>query len=131
MLVAPLILCSITAGVCSIGDMSKLKRIGLKTFLYFICTTAGAAGSIHVHSEHTPARGAASASTMIVAGDKVYEARAMPSLAQTIVEMFPNNIFSSLTNGTLVQIIAFFHIHGRRDNPARRQRERALRSTFE
>lgn len=129
MLVAPLILCSITAGVCSIGDMSKLKRIGLKTFAYFVCTTAAAAGlSMCIANALQPGR--SFSLDMIVAGDKVYEARAMPSLAQTIVEMFPNNIFSALTNGTLVQIIAFSIFMGVAiillgDRGAR------LRSTFE
>ncbi len=106
MLVAPLILCSITAGVCSIGDMSKLKRIGLKTFIYFVCTTAAAAG-ISMMIANTIAPGRSFRLDMITAGGRTYEAQSMPSLAQTIVSMFPNNIFSALTNGTLVQIIAF------------------------
>lgn len=106
MLVAPLILCSITAGVCSIGDMSKLKRIGLKTFLYFIGTTAAAAGmSMMIANAVQPGR--SFRLDMIVTGGRVYEAQAVPSLTDTIVQMFPNNIFSALTNGTLVQIIAF------------------------
>lgn len=106
MLVAPLILCSITAGVCSIGEMSKLKRIGLKTFLYFIFTTAAAAGMSMVIA-NTLQPGRSFRLDMIVTGGRTYEAQAVPSLSQTIVEMVPNNIFSALTNGTLVQIIAF------------------------
>lgn len=106
MLVAPLILCSITAGVCSIGEMSKLKRIGLKTLLYFIFTTAAAAGMSMVIA-NTLRPGRSFRLDMIVTGGRTYEAQAVPSLSQTIVEMVPNNIFSALTNGTLVQIIAF------------------------
>ena len=106
MLVAPLILCSITAGVCSIGDMNRLKRIGTKTLLYFIATTMAAAGiSMLIANILQP--GSRFDLNMIVAGDKVYQAAAVPSLSRTIVEMFPDNIFSALTNGTLIQIIAF------------------------
>ena len=106
MLLAPLILCSITAGVCSIGDMNRLKRIGTKTLLYFIATTMAAAGiSMLIANILQP--GSRFDLNMIVAGDKVYQAAAVPSLSRTIVEMFPDNIFSALTNGTLIQIIAF------------------------
>lgn len=106
MLVAPLILCSITAGVCSIGEISKLRRIGVKTLVYFICTTMAAAGiSMLIANVLRPGR--SFRLDMIVTGGRVYEAQSMPSLTQTIVEMFPNNIFASLSSGTLVQIIAF------------------------
>lgn len=106
MLVAPLILCSITAGVCSIGDMNRLKRIGAKTLFYFVATTmAAAAISMAIANAIRP--GSRFDIDMIDAGDKVYKAAAVPSLSQTVVEMFPDNIFSALSSGTLIQIIAF------------------------
>ncbi len=106
MLVAPLILCSITAGVCSIGDINRLKRIGTKTLLYFIITTmAAAAISMLIANAIRP--GSGFDLNMIAAGGKTYQAAPVPSLSQTIVGMFPDNIFSALADGTLIQIIAF------------------------
>jgi len=40
MLVAPLILASLTVGVFSTGSISRLGKLGAKTLLYFIATTA-------------------------------------------------------------------------------------------
>jgi Na+/H+-dicarboxylate symporter len=106
MLIAPLVLCSITAGICSMGDMTKLRRIGAKTLAYFILTTMCAAG-ISMLIANVVRPGSGLTLNMITSGGKTYEASALPSLSQTLVELFPDNIFASLTNGTLVQIIAF------------------------
>src|SRR5699024_2773299 len=40
MIVVPLIFFSITSGVASIGDFTKLKKIGVTTLVYFVVTTA-------------------------------------------------------------------------------------------
>ena len=39
MIMIPLILASMVAGVVSLGDVRKLGRIGLKTFIYYMATT--------------------------------------------------------------------------------------------
>lgn len=39
MLIAPLILASIVAGIVSLKGLDQLKRIGVKTFAYYFCTT--------------------------------------------------------------------------------------------
>ena len=39
MIVVPLVFCSITSGVASIGDINRLKRIGSRTVIYFVVTT--------------------------------------------------------------------------------------------
>ena len=40
MLVVPLVFCSIVCGAASIGDTKTLGTIGLKTLLFYLCTTA-------------------------------------------------------------------------------------------
>ena len=40
MLVVPLVTFSLISGVCGIGDITTLGRIGIKAFLLFILTTA-------------------------------------------------------------------------------------------
>ena len=40
MLVVPLVFCSIVCGASSIGDTKTLGTIGLKTLVFYLCTTA-------------------------------------------------------------------------------------------
>ena len=39
LIVVPLVFASLLVGTASVGDIKKLGRIGLKTFVYFIATT--------------------------------------------------------------------------------------------
>ena len=39
-----------------------------------------------------------------------YEAQAMPSIIDTLIDMFPSNIFTSFTNTNMLQIIVIFGI---------------------
>ncbi|HAE92447.1 dicarboxylate/amino acid:cation symporter [Tissierella praeacuta] len=106
MIVVPLILFSITAGVCSIGDMQKLKRIGSKTLLYYLFTTTLAGGiSLTIANVINPGKGLSVEE--IVATETVYEAAATPSVGETILQMIPDNIFTAFTTGNLMQIIVF------------------------
>ena len=41
-IVVPIVLFSITAGIISVGDIKKLGSVGVKTIVYYMCTTAGA-----------------------------------------------------------------------------------------
>lgn len=43
MIVIPLIFASVTMGVASLGDLSRIGRIGGRTLLFFLVTTAAAA----------------------------------------------------------------------------------------
>ncbi|WP_313756856.1 dicarboxylate/amino acid:cation symporter [Tissierella sp.] len=106
MIVVPLILFSITAGVCSIGDMQKLKRIGSKTLLYYLCTTA-LAGVISLTIANVINPGKGLSVDEIVSTETVYEAAATPSIGDTILQMIPDNIFTAFTTGNLMQIIVF------------------------
>lgn len=106
MIVVPLILFSITAGVCSIGDMQKLKRIGSKTLLYYLFTTTLAGGiSLTIANVINPGKGLSVEE--IVSTETVYEAAATPSVGETILQMIPDNIFTAFTTGNLMQIIVF------------------------
>jgi len=40
MVVVPLVFASLLVGTASLNDIRKLRRIGTKTFLYYLCTTA-------------------------------------------------------------------------------------------
>ena len=40
MIIVPLVLSSLVVGTASVGDVTKLGRIGIKTIVYFLVTTA-------------------------------------------------------------------------------------------
>ena len=105
MIVVPLVFCSITSGVASIGDINKLKRIGSKTLIYFVVATM-LAGIIGIVIAQLVQPGSGVELNMIQANSK-YEAKEMPTLAKTLLDMFPSNPIKALVDGNLMQIIVF------------------------
>lgn len=105
MIVVPLVFCSITSGVASIGDINKLKRIGSKTLIYFVVATM-LAGIIGLVIAQLVQPGSGVELNMIQANSK-YEAKEMPTLAKTLLDMFPSNPVKALVDGNLMQIIVF------------------------
>ena len=105
MIVVPLVFCSITSGVASIGDINKLKRIGSKTLIYFVVATM-LAGIIGLVIAQLVQPGSGVELNMIQANSK-YQAKEMPTLAKTLLDMFPCNPIKALVDGNLMQIIVF------------------------
>ncbi len=103
--VVPLIFFSIVSGIASMSDMTKLKKIGIKTVLYYIITTIiAAAVGLLIANTAQPGKGLDMSSLVL---DSSYEAEAMPSITSTLADMFPSNIISSMAEGNLMQIIVF------------------------
>ena len=105
MIVVPLVFCSITSGVASIGDINKLKRIGSITLIYFVVATM-LAGIIGLVIAQLVQPGSGVELNMIQANSK-NEAKDMPTLAKTLLDMFPSNPIKALVDGNLMQIIVF------------------------
>lgn len=40
MLVVPLVFCSLVCGSMAIGDTKTLGKVGIKTIIFYLCTTA-------------------------------------------------------------------------------------------
>ena len=105
MIVVPMVFFSITAGVASLGDLKKLRNIGVKVVGLYALTSALCVGlGLIMANIINPGKGfdltALSQSTD-------YEAQAMPSIIDTLLDMFPSNIFTSFTNTNMLQIIVF------------------------
>lgn len=105
MIVVPMVFFSITAGVASLGDLKKLRNIGVKVVGLYALTSALCVGlGLIMANIINPGKGfdltALSRSTD-------YEAQAMPSIIDTLIDMFPSNIFTSFTNTNMLQIIVF------------------------
>lgn len=99
MVMVPLVFSSLILGVSSITDTKKLGKMGLSTIFIFITTTALAVIiGLVLSNIFRPGEG-------ILIGDAVYEAKEMPSLAETITGIFPTNMIEALLNGNMLQII--------------------------
>lgn len=102
MLIVPLVLSSLIVGVSSLGDLKALGRIGVKTVVLYLLTTAAAIGiGLVLGNVMQPGAG------MDLALAKATEAKAAPSLGQVLTNMFPRNAFAAMVNANMLQIIVF------------------------
>lgn len=101
MCVYPLVLFSIIAGIANVADIAKLKKIGGQFLLYTFITSAvaGVLGCIAITIS--------GAGTGLVLQATVDSSVQQLNMVDSIVGWVPDNVFASLANGTLVQIIVF------------------------
>ena len=109
LIIVPLVFSSLLVGVAGMEDVTKLGRIGFKTFIYFFCTTAIAiiiglvlANVFNVSGNYV----------LPTAGEIVYEANEAPPFIETLLNIVPSNPLSALVNGDMLQIIVFALIFG-------------------
>lgn len=111
MLIVPLVLASIVSGVAGVGSMKDLRRLGKKTFFYYMLTSLLAimVGQILVNI-FVPGEGARLG---LVMPDVVPEGGGMLEFVEVIKRMVPENIFSALQdNGAMLSIIFFALVFG-------------------
>jgi Na+/H+-dicarboxylate symporter len=103
MIIIPLILASVVSGITQIGNIRNLGRIGLKTFIYYLITTilAVSIGLVLVNLI-CPGTGAEFA-------DKATELpeQTAPSLITITTDIIPENLFESMSQDKVLQIIFF------------------------
>src|SRR5574344_1482884 len=91
--VVPIVLLSIIDGVISMKDIKKVGAIGWKTMAYFLVTTAIACViGLVIARVFEPAF-----PVLTMAADQAYDASATSSIMDTIVNIFPSNLWDSLT----------------------------------
>lgn len=104
MLVVPLVTFSLICGVCGIGDLKKLGRIGVKAFLLFMLTTASAI-TLAIFISVMVAPGKDFEMTSI---EKTgYEVPQAPPLTQVFIDLVPSNPVAAFAEGNMLQIIFF------------------------
>lgn len=109
MLVVPLVFCSLVCGSSAIGDTKALGKVGGKTIVFYLATTALAVTvAISVASLIKPGIGLDMAS--IEVGDGV--AATSTSAVDTLLNIIPENPIGSLAQGSMLQIILFALIVG-------------------
>ncbi len=102
MIIVPMVFASLVVGAASTGDVKKLGRMGVKTLVYFLITTAiaviiglvlgnllkpGIGLTIPLGTEYTP-------------GEPV-------PLSEVLLGIIPTNPFKALVEGNMLQIIVF------------------------
>ena len=110
MLIVPLILTSIVSGVAGVGAMKDLRRMGGKTFAYYVSTSllAVLVGQILV-TIMQPGTGAQLGLSPLKDGDAAPDA----SFIDVLKRMIPTNIFESMSaNGEMLSVIFFALLFG-------------------
>lgn len=104
MLVVPLVFCSLVCGSAAIGDTKSLGKVGGKTIAFYLVTTAVAVTvAILVASVIRPGIGLDM--DAIVLGDGVTETKT--TIADTLLNIIPDNPVGALASGNMLQIIFF------------------------
>ena len=99
-IVVPIVLFSIMCGIISMKDIRKVGSIGLKTVVFYLCTTAfavtiGLLGA-NLFKGLFP---------VIATTDLSYEASASASFMDTLVNIFPSNFFKPMVEANMLQVI--------------------------
>src|SRR5699024_5238237 len=107
MVAVPLVFFNLLAGLTSMSDVRSLGRIGIKTLVYYLSTTAIAVtlGIIMTHI-FKPGVGM----TLTEEAPEVVDT--VPSVVDTILDLVPENVFESFSHGNVAQIVVFAAILG-------------------
>lgn len=102
-LVVPVVLFSIMDGVISLKDLRRVGSVGIKTFVYYMVTTAVAVtiGLILVSCF----KGAFPALPSAELSELSYEAKEAPKIMDVIVGIFPDNLFAPMVKADMLPVI--------------------------
>ena len=103
-IVVPVVLFSMIDGILSMGDMKKVGSVGIKTVVYFLCTTAIACVIGLVLANIFNSAGLFP-NLADAAQSAEYEAKEYGGFMSTLVSIFPTNIWQSFSNANMLQVI--------------------------
>ena len=107
MLVVPLVFCSITVGITSLGNLSLMGRVGLKAIIIYLLTTAFAITLALIFAiAIEPGQGYEIDSSV------QFSAKEAPSLSSVLISIVPSNPILAMADGEMLQIILFAIILG-------------------
>ena len=103
MIVVPLVFFCIIDAALSLGDIKKLRSIGVKTIIWFLAT-GGISATIGLILANIikPGRG-----LQLGTAETAMKVKELPGIYQTLLDLIPSNPFQALTSGEMMQIIVF------------------------
>lgn len=106
-IVVPIVLFSITSGIISMSDIKKVGSIGLTTVVYYFCTTAFAVtiGLLFANLFK-------GSFPVLETTDLSYEVTETTSLMDTLVDIFPSNFITPMSESNMLQVIVMAVIIG-------------------
>tara|TARA_Y100001935_G_C17266898_1_gene489669 strand:+ start:116 stop:1390 length:1275 start_codon:yes stop_codon:yes gene_type:complete len=109
MVIVPLIFTSIIVGITSIGVTKKLGKLGLKTVLYYLCTSLFAILiGLVLTNILKPGLNYSNNQTLLNANKYDYENLNTPdSTLDIFIRMIPENPISAAANGDILSVIFF------------------------
>jgi Na+/H+-dicarboxylate symporter len=115
----PLVLGSLIVGAASLGDVKKVARVGLKTFVYYISTTVIAISiGIVIANIFQPGTRINDESKQLLMAEyqpdiqKNIEETLSVDVVNMLVEMIPTNPFKAIASGEMLQIVFFAVLFG-------------------
>ena len=102
MLVVPLVFFSLICGVCGIGNLNTLGRVGGKSFLLYMMTTA-----IAIAVAISLAVSVGLGEGMEFEEATSFEAKETPPLSEVIINIVPSNPIQAMANGDMLPLIFF------------------------
>lgn len=104
MVIVPLVFFSITSGVINLGDIKRLRNIGVRTIGLFLLTSAFSVSiGLLIANIIKPGSGIDLGSVSAAA----VEIKELPGFYDVILDFFPQNPIASMANGTMLHIISF------------------------
>ena len=104
MLVVPLVFFSLTSGVCNVGDITVIGRVGVRSLVFYLATTAAAITlGLIIAIVVGPGKG-------IVAEEvasKEFTPKDPVPLTEVLSNLIPSNPVAAFANGEMLQIIFF------------------------
>ena len=102
-LVVPVVLLSMIDGIISMGDMKKVGSVGWKTVAYFLVTTAIACviGLVFANIFN----GAGLFPVLQNAEGAEWTGKTKQNFMDTLVAIFPDNMWKAFTNADMLQVI--------------------------
>lgn len=102
-IVVPVVLLSMIQGIVSMDDMKKVGSVGWKTVAFFLCTTAIACVIGLVMANIFDAAGLFP--TLKLQDGAVWEGATSSNFMDTLVNIFPSNMWQSFSTANMLQVI--------------------------
>ena len=109
-IVVPVVLLSMIDGIVSMGDMKKVGSVGWKTVAYFLVTTAIACviGLVFANIFNN----AGLFPTLQLVDGQVWEKATSANFMDTLIGIFPSNLWESFRTSNMLQVIVMALILG-------------------